>query len=68
LPVLDEPEVAVVDAEHGEVQVVLDRQAEEEPRGLERAREPHPRPLARRLGRDVVAEQLDRPGARGELP
>ena len=63
-----EPQMAVVDAEHRQVQVVLDGQAEEQAGGLERAREAHAGALARGLAAHVAAEQLDRPGGRGELP
>ena len=38
---VDQAQVAVADAEHGQVEVVLDAQPAEQARGLERAREPH---------------------------
>ena len=46
-------------AQRGQVEVVLDRQAEEESRGLERACEPELGPLAGGHGRNVASEELD---------
>ncbi len=63
----DRAKVAVADAEDGEVDAVLDAQAEEHPRLLVRAGEPEPRALAGRRRRDVAAEELDRPGRRGQV-
>ena len=54
-------------AEHGEVQVVVDGQAAEQARRLERAREPQAGALARGQRGHVAAEQLDRAGRRREL-
>ena len=60
--------MALPHPEDGQVEVVLDAEAAEQPRGLERARQPHPG--ARPGGRlcDVPPEQLDRSRARRELP
>ena len=65
---LDEAEVAVVHAEHGQVEVVLDAEAAEQPRGLERARQSHPRPGAGGGRGDVPPQQLHRARAGRELP
>ena len=54
-------------AQRGQVEVVLDRQAEEESGCLEGASEPELRPRARGHGRDVPSEQLDGSRGRREL-
>src|SRR5688572_9959994 len=46
-------------AQRSQVEVVLDRQAEEESRGLEGTCEPQLRPRAGGHGRDVASEELD---------
>src|SRR6266508_133474 len=61
------PEVVAADTQHGEVEIVLDAQAEEETRGLIRPGEPHVRPLPGRLPRHVAAEELNRSRCRWEL-
>ena len=53
------PEVPSAHAERGEVEVVLDGEAWEHARRLERACEAEPRPPRRRQVRDVAPEQLD---------
>ena len=57
-------QVPAARAEHGEVEVVLDRQAEEEPGLLVRAPHPEARPAGGRELADVLAQELDRPGGR----
>ena len=54
-------------AGQGEKEVVLDAQAEEEPRGLERPREPEPRSAAGGEPRDVRTAKLHGAGAGGKL-
>src|SRR3990170_6501855 len=56
-----------LDAENREVEVVLDREAEEEPRRLVRARQPERDPATGREDRHVPAEELDAPRRRREL-
>src|SRR5439155_2777168 len=56
---VDGSKMAAVHAERGEVEVVLDREAEEEPRRLVGAGDAEPRAASRREMRDVLAEGLD---------
>ena len=63
-----EPQVAAGDAERRQVQVVLDGEPAEQPRRLERPREPHASPLARLQERHVAPEELDATLRRRELP
>src|SRR5205823_3909813 len=51
-------QMTVLDAQHREVEVVLDRQAEKQPRGLKGARQSGPRSPPRRLVRHLAAEEL----------
>ena len=60
----DRAEVSALRPEQREVQVVLDRQAEERPRLLVGAAHAELRAGARRQRRDLVAEELDRAGGR----
>src|SRR5918999_1874965 len=56
-----------LDAEDGQEEVVLDREAEEEARRLERPRQAEPGALARGRARHVAAEQLHAAGRRRKL-
>src|SRR3972149_7920950 len=56
-----------IDAENREVEVVLDREAGEEPRWLVRPRQPERDPATGREDRHVPAEELDVPRRRREL-
>jgi hypothetical protein len=51
--------VSPSDTEHGEVEVVLDAQGEEEPGGLVGAGQSRARPLPGRLSRHIPPEELD---------
>ncbi len=60
-------QMATPGSEHRQVQVVVDREAQQEPRGLERSRQPGTRAQARRLVGDISTEELDRAFGRRKL-
>ena len=61
------PQVAAADAERREIDAVLDADAEEHARLLIGARQPSLRAFPGRDRRDVLAEELDGAGRRGEV-
>src|SRR4029450_2729211 len=63
----DRPEASAVHPDDREVDRVLDGQAVEEARLLIRPRKATLRPIAGRRARDVLAEQLNGAGRRGEV-